>query len=59
MHCAIVHGDEAVVEGPRGEDGDRDEDAVAGDVARDVLGRGELGRVAWVVDREEVEVYFF
>ena len=52
------------------EDGDRDEGAVVGDLARNVLGGGELGReflvadyavedVAWVVDREEVEVYSF
>jgi len=71
MHRAVVHGNEAVAEGPRGEDRDRDEGAVAGDVARNVLGGGELGRVeflvadhavedvAWVVDREEVEVYSF
>lgn len=71
MHHAVVHGDEAVAEGPRGEGRDRDEGAVAGGVARDVLGDGELGRVgflvadhavedvAWVVDREEVEVYSF
>ena len=68
---ADSHGDEAVAEGPRGEDRDRDEGAVTGDVARDALGGGELGcieflvadhaveDVAWVVDREEVEVCSF
>ena len=66
---ADSHGDEAVAEGPRGEDRDRDEGAVTGDVACDVLGGGELVEflvadhavedVAWVVDREEVEAYSF
>ena len=71
MLRAVVHGDEAVAEGPQGEDGDRDEGAIAGGVARDILGGGELGRVeflvadhavedvAWVLDRQEVEVYSF
>ena len=69
MHCAVIHSDEAVAGGPQREDGDRDEGAIAGGVARDVLGGGELVEflvadhavedVAWVVDREDVEVYSF
>ena len=42
MHCAVIHGDEAVAGGPQGEDGDRDEGAIAGSIACDVLGGGEL-----------------
>ena len=64
---AVVDGDEAVAEGARGEDGDGDQVARAGGVARRVLGHGHLRGVelaaadhavedvARVVDGDEVE----